>query len=103
MLAAPHSISAFRPRSDRTTVTALGRNLPCHCGSGHKYKRCCLAKDAAARAPIQLRAFTQRERDDASSLLEAALFDRSSPFRADSAFGEIEFFGEEFARVDAAD
>ena len=22
-----------------------GRNDPCHCGSGKKYKRCCLAKD----------------------------------------------------------
>ena len=25
-----------------------GRNDPCHCGSGKKYKRCCLAKDEAA-------------------------------------------------------
>lgn len=29
----------------------LGRNEPCHCGSGRKYKQCCLDKDeAAARA-----------------------------------------------------
>ena len=29
----------------------LGRNDPCHCGSGRKYKHCCLDKDeAAARA-----------------------------------------------------
>jgi hypothetical protein len=31
-----------------------GRNQPCHCGSGRKYKHCCLQKDdtkaAAARA-----------------------------------------------------
>ena len=31
-----------------------GRNQPCHCGSGRKYKHCCLEKDetraAAARA-----------------------------------------------------
>ncbi len=26
----------------------LGRNDPCHCGSGKKYKQCCLAKDEAA-------------------------------------------------------
>lgn len=26
----------------------LGRNDPCHCGSGKKYKRCCLDKDEAA-------------------------------------------------------
>jgi len=25
----------------------LGRNDPCHCGSGRKYKHCCLAKDEA--------------------------------------------------------
>ena len=24
-----------------------GRNDPCHCGSGNKYKKCCLAKDEA--------------------------------------------------------
>jgi len=23
----------------------LGRNDPCHCGSGRKYKQCCLSKD----------------------------------------------------------
>jgi hypothetical protein len=26
-----------------------GRNDPCHCGSGSKYKKCCLEKDEAAR------------------------------------------------------
>ena len=25
----------------------LGRNDPCHCGSGKKYKNCCMAKDMA--------------------------------------------------------
>lgn len=31
-----------------------GRNDPCHCGSGKKYKQCCLEKDeAAARAARQ--------------------------------------------------
>jgi len=34
-----------------TTGPHLGRNEPCHCGSGRKYKHCCLDKDeAAARA-----------------------------------------------------
>lgn len=28
----------------------LGRNDPCHCGSGKKYKKCCLAADEAAHA-----------------------------------------------------
>lgn len=25
-----------------------GRNDPCNCGSGEKYKRCCMSKDEAA-------------------------------------------------------
>ena len=46
---------------DKPTVARLGRNDPCHCGSGRKYKQCCLEKDeskaraayakAAAEAP----------------------------------------------------
>jgi len=28
--------------------THPGRNEPCHCGSGKKYKHCCLAKDETA-------------------------------------------------------
>lgn len=28
-------------------MSKLGRNDPCHCGSGNKYKKCCLAKDEA--------------------------------------------------------
>ena len=26
----------------------IGRNDPCHCGSGKKYKKCCINKDQAA-------------------------------------------------------
>ena len=29
-------------------MAAIGRNEPCHCGSGRKYKHCCL--NAAARS-----------------------------------------------------
>lgn len=29
-------------------MAKIGRNDPCPCGSGKKYKQCCLAKDAAA-------------------------------------------------------
>jgi TolA-binding protein len=28
-------------------MNKTGRNDPCHCGSGQKYKRCCLQKDQA--------------------------------------------------------
>ena len=29
-------------------MSGLGRNDSCHCGSGKKYKQCCLEKDEAA-------------------------------------------------------
>jgi Tfp pilus assembly protein PilF len=31
-------------------MTTAGRNDPCPCGSGKKYKKCCLVKDEAAAA-----------------------------------------------------
>ena len=31
----------------KTTVVRPGRNEPCRCGSGRKYKQCCLDKDEA--------------------------------------------------------
>jgi SEC-C motif len=34
------------PQSDVTQRP--GRNEPCHCGSGRKYKQCCLGKDEEA-------------------------------------------------------
>lgn len=32
---------------------SAGRNEPCPCGSGKKYKKCCLAKDAEQKSPAQ--------------------------------------------------
>jgi tetratricopeptide (TPR) repeat protein len=34
-------------------MTKIGRNAPCSCGSGKKYKRCCLAADQAAQKASQ--------------------------------------------------
>ncbi len=34
---------------DGNPSKSLGRNKPCHCGSGRKYKRCCLEQDWTAR------------------------------------------------------
>jgi tetratricopeptide (TPR) repeat protein len=33
-------------------MAKTGRNDPCHCGSGKKYKRCCLEKDSAAASAL---------------------------------------------------
>ena len=35
------------------TKETPGRNDPCHCGKGRKYKQCCLEKDEAARRKAQ--------------------------------------------------
>ena len=34
----------------------LGRNDACHCGSGRKYKRCCLDRDEAAALAARAKA-----------------------------------------------
>ena len=43
-----------------------GRNDPCPCGSGKKYKRCCLAQDQAAEIATlsAKRAELDAQRDD---------------------------------------
>ena len=39
-----------------TDYSHLGRNEPCHCGSGRKYKQCCLAKDEAKERTARVKA-----------------------------------------------
>ncbi len=44
------------------SANKLGRNAPCHCGSGEKYKKCCHAKDShVSSAPNLLAAKRQME------------------------------------------
>jgi Flp pilus assembly protein TadD len=53
-------------------MAKTGRNDPCPCGSGQKYKRCCLPRDAAAeRAAAERTAAIARE--DESSVTDAAI------------------------------
>jgi hypothetical protein len=54
------SLAAARP----------GRNEPCSCGSGRKYKQCCLAKDEAAAA--EARAAAKVAETEAAAVAEAA-------------------------------
>jgi len=37
---------------ERCHVSRIARNAPCPCGSGKKYKKCCLAKDEAASQEV---------------------------------------------------
>ena len=38
-----------------------GRNDPCHCGSGKKYKKCCQPKEQAAEHKELIKAQLRRE------------------------------------------
>jgi len=57
-----------------------GRNDPCHCGSGRKYKVCCARADAAASPALRL-AGHDTERELRASAAEAIR--RSVPWEAD--------------------
>ena len=49
-----------------------GRNDPCHCGSGNKYKKCCLAKDEAAERDSLVKAQARREQPTVAHRQERA-------------------------------
>ncbi len=48
-----------------------GRNEPCHCGSGRKYKHCCLEKDEAAEAAARAKAAPAAAAEPAEPAREA--------------------------------
>jgi hypothetical protein len=50
------------PESARTP----GRNDPCHCGSGKKYKNCCLDKDEAKARKTRAQAEAAAAKEEAS-------------------------------------
>jgi len=41
------NIQAKKPEQEVTTGPKVGRNEPCPCGSGKKYKKCCLGQEKA--------------------------------------------------------
>jgi hypothetical protein len=57
----------------------LGRNDPCHCGSGRKYKKCCLEKDEAAALAQQEQALEYDENLDDEAEDDMALQPGDSP------------------------
>ena len=66
-------------------MSAAGRNDPCPCGSGRKYKKCCLAKEAVSPA-----AFTASERQ--SALEHLFRFSRRPEFEAAHAAARGDFW-----------
>ena len=53
-----------------------GRNDPCHCGSGNKYKKCCLAKDEADERDSLVKAQARRDQSAVAHRYERAAADR---------------------------
>jgi len=47
-----------------------GRNDPCHCGSGKKYKKCCQPKEQAAEGEVIAKAQAARAEREAARRLE---------------------------------
>jgi hypothetical protein len=58
------------PQTHQSTARP-GRNEPCHCGSGRKYKHCCLEKDEAKAASARKKA-ASKEPAEAGESTEAA-------------------------------
>ncbi len=77
-------------------MSAVGRNDPCPCGSGKKYKRCCLGKDAPAPG-----AWTAGERD--SALERLMRFSRRAEFDGDRTAAELTFWGRRLERLTPAE
>ena len=48
-------------------MSNVGRNDPCPCGSGKKYKQCCLAKQSAKPKGFAGRKFTAKVLNNASA------------------------------------
>jgi hypothetical protein len=53
-----------------STTRPPGRNEPCHCGSGRKYKQCCLPKDEAKAAKVRAKAAKEAEAAAAAAAAE---------------------------------
>ena len=77
-------------------MSAIGRNDPCPCGSGKKYKRCCLGKDAPAPG-----AWTTEERD--SALASLMRFAQRAELDRDRAAAELTFWGKRLERMTPAE
>jgi len=63
-----------------------GRNDPCHCGSGNKYKKCCLAKDEAAERDSLVKAQARRDQPTVAHRHERAA---AHPLPVDELIAEV--------------
>lgn len=49
VLKGSEKIARTNPERDGVRAKSVGRNEPCHCGSGRKYKNCCRGQDTVTR------------------------------------------------------
>jgi tetratricopeptide (TPR) repeat protein len=68
--------ASMAPTSMAKPAPKPGRNDPCHCGSGNKYKKCCLAEDEAAERDRLVKAQVRRDQPAVAHRHEGAAADR---------------------------
>jgi hypothetical protein len=70
-----------------------GRNQPCHCGSGRKYKQCCLEKDealdVAARAKLDKEAAKRTPEATSTSPARAPKHPTQQPWKGTTSRGFV--------------
>jgi hypothetical protein len=70
----------------------IGRNDPCHCGSGKKYKKCCLAKDEEEAHKKSVSPYREKKPKPPPDPHDLALRERWEEFNAASYEGRIALF-----------
>ena len=77
---------------DTPTVARLGRNEPCRCGSGRKYKQCCLDKDEAEARAAHAKAIAEAPASspDAAASPRAPKHDTRQPWKAAATRGSFQ-------------
>ena len=75
--------------SDASNVKKVGRNDPCHCGSGEKYKKCHLAKDEQA----EVEALKKQQATDVAAAAKAAEENKGQADKPEHKPGHAEFKG----------
>lgn len=78
-------------------LNKLGRNDPCHCGSGEKYKKCCHAKDSNAATSVPN--FLDAKRELEQTMKKLSLIASQKDFNLEE-FKE-QLLGKSFDEIDA--
>ena len=60
-------------------MSDIGRNDPCPCGSGKKYKKCCEAKDQLKEHAVLEKQWTAAQKSMAKETADAETGDKAAP------------------------